>query len=633
MSEQDNLQNADGTTNEDIIQQPELNSDLAIESQEIVNDTIEMITEENDSNNSQEDKEIDTEIPEKDYSKLSIEELTDEFNGLIKKYPIQKLSPVVKVLKDEFSQKFNMLIQEKREAFISEGGEEKDFYYNSDTKKRFNNLSKTYRNHIQDFYKQRDEQQKENLNKRLEIIDSIKALVDNETPNNSSFKEFKKLQEQWRNAGHIPRDKYNNAWNSYHHHVERFYDLMHLNWDLRDMDFKHNLEQKQKLISQAQALATETNINRAERELQQLHKIWKEDLGPVERQYREDIWEQFKAATKVVHNNRQAYYEALDKSYEGNLERKNEIISQIENIAQQQVDSHNQWQNNIKKIETLKEAFFNAGKVPLKQNEPTWQKFKAAVRTFNSNKNKFYKSLKSDQQDNLKKKLELIKIAEDNKDSEDFDTITPLMKKIQSDWKKIGHVPRKDSDKIWKQFRAACNHYFDKINHQRDSENQVLVEAYDKKVVLLDNLKKFKPSGDQKEDISTLKSTIKEWSSIGHVPKNKMDINDKFFKKIDGFFDQLRIDKQEAELIKYENKLESMRSANNSRLVEQEYNFIRKKMDEVTTEITQLENNLQFFSNVDDNNPIVKDVHKNIAKQKESLDIWKLKLKKVRALI
>ena len=632
MSEQDNLQNADGTTNESTEVKTITNLDSSQTTQKIVKDDIEPATteEEMSSSNTQE---IDSEIPKKNYTTLSIEALTNELDVLLKKHPIQKLSSIVKTIREVFDKKLKKVIQEKKEAFLNEGGEEKDFYYQSDVKKRFNNLYKTYRQHISDFYKQKEAQQEENLKKRLKIIEDIKVLADAESPSNNSFKLFKELQKQWRETGHIPRDKHNTAWNSYHHQVERFYDLMHLNWELRDLDFKHNLEQKQKLISEAKALAKETNIYRAERKLNQLHKIWKEDLGPVARQHREAIWEEFKAATKVVHENRQAYYDALDKSYEGNLDRKKELIAQIENITEQPCNSHAQWQKNIKDIEALKEAFFSAGKVPLKQKEQIWKKFKAATKAFNTNKNHFYKNLKSEQQDNLTKKLELIKIAEDNMDSEDFETVTPLMKKIQSDWKKIGHVPRKDSDKVWKQFRAACNHYFDKINAQKDSDHQVLVEAYEKKISLLNDLKLFKPTEDHKADITTLKSKIKEWSAIGYVPKNKREINNQFFKTIDSFFDQLKINKQEVELIKFDNKLELISSEENTRKLEQEYLYIRKQMDGISAEITQLENNLQFFSNVDDNNPIVREVHQNIAKQKESLDIWKMKLNKVKVML
>src|SRR5690606_37285328 len=254
---------------------------------------------------------------------------------------------------------------------------------------------------------------------KLEIIEEIKGLINVEENINTTYKHFKELQERWRQTGPIPRDKYNNAWNSYHHHVEMFYDFLHLNSDLRDLDFKHNLEQKLKIIERAEELAEDNDVLRAFRELQELHKMWKEELGPVDREHRETVWERFKASTKIINDKRQAYFQELDKVYEKNLEKKLEIIDKINEVNQQDIKSHGAWQKQIKVIESLRNEFFEAGKVPIKVNEATWAKFKTAVRTFNRQKNAFYKGLKKEQYSNLQKKIELIKIAEDNKDSED----------------------------------------------------------------------------------------------------------------------------------------------------------------------------------------------------------------------
>ena len=396
------------------------------------------------------------------------------------------------------------------------------------------------------------------------------------------------------------------------------------------MDFKHNLDQKLKIIERAEELAKDDNVNRAFRELQVLHKMWKEDLGPVAKEHREDIWDRFSNATKTIHDKRQAYYADLDKAYEANLERKEEIIAKIDAVVQDNANTHQAWQKKIKTIEALRQDFFNAGKVPIKVNEATWAKFKASVRAFNKKKNSFYKNLKKEQYDNLQKKLDLIKIAEDNKDSEDFETVTPLMKKIQSDWKKIGHVPRKDSDKIWHKFKAACNHYFDKLHAERNAANKELFEAYEKKSKFLEALKDLKLSGTPESDIETLKAKIDEWKSLGNVPHSKRYIEGKFNKALDDMFGKLKMDKTEIEMIKFENKLEALSQPDDTRLLDNEHNFIRKKIDEVKGEINQLENNLQFFSNVDESNPMVKDVLNNIENHKNNLSIWEEKLRKLK---
>ncbi|MGB8705211.1 MAG: DUF349 domain-containing protein, partial [Gillisia sp.] len=433
-------------------------------------------------------------------------------------------------------------------------------------------------------------------------------------------------------AGAIPRDKYNTVWNTYHHHVENFYDFLHLNREFRDLDFKHNLEQKLKVIDRAEELTQETDTNRAFRELQMLHKMWKEELGPVAREFREDIWDRFSAATKKIHDLRQAYYDELEKQFEKNLEVKQEIINNIKNLAETKYTSHNQWQQKIKELEGLRESFFKAGKVPRDKNEETWSAFKTNVRQFNRNKNAYYKGLKREQYENLEKKKELIKIAEDNKDSEDFKATTPLMKKIQTDWKKIGHVPRRDSDKVWKQFKAACNHYFDRLHSSTREENAEELKAFDQKKEILDNLKSQEFTGDKRKDLPKIKAILEDWKNVGKVPYNKRFIEGKFNKLLDQLFSKLDVDQKKAEMMKYENKLQAINDSDDEKKLRNEHYFLTKKVQETKAEIRQLENNLQFFSNVEDKNPLVQEVHKNIQDHKEQLKIWKEKLEKIKSL-
>ncbi len=594
------------------------------------NDVLEEIEASNAEDAEDESNSKRHDIKEKDYHAMSLGTLIDELEHLVKNEKIQTIKTHFDTIKNEFNAKFSALLEEKKEEFLAGGGNSIDFHFKSPEKTRFNEVFKEYRNKRQDYYKNLEKNLKANLEQRLEIIEEIKGLINVEENINTTYKHFKELQESWRNAGPIPRDKYNNVWNNYHHHVEIFYDFLHLNRDLRDLDFKHNLEQKQKLIARAEELAQDNDSNRAFRELQVLHKIWKEELGPVDKDYREDIWERFSAATKTIHEKRQVFFEEMDKVYEKNLEIKHEIISKINAIAEDEANNHNAWQKKIKSMEALREEFFNAGKVPIKVNEETWAKFKTSVRTFNRKKNAFYKSLKKDQYDNLQKKIELIKIAEDNKDSEDFETTTSLMKKIQSDWKKIGHVPRKDSDKIWKQFKSACNHYFDKFHENKNAANKDEVEALKKKTKFLEDLSSLEFTDDIEASLVIIKEKIAAWKAIGRVPYNKRFIDGKFNKAIDALYGKLNMSKTDTELLKYDNKLATMANANDTRSLDNEHNFIRKKIGDIKGEINQLENNLQFFSNVDDNNPLVKDVFKNIEKHKSDLNTWKAKLKKIK---
>ncbi|WP_304143191.1 DUF349 domain-containing protein [Mesoflavibacter zeaxanthinifaciens] len=629
MSELDNLQNADGTEEQKETVQPTTEDNSNNDDDKVLNE----IEDSNAEDAEDEGNKDRHNIEEKDYESLNMEQLVIELERLVKNEKVQAINKHVNALKQEFDKQFNDLLEEKKEEFLSNGGVEMDFRYNSPLQRSFRDTYKDYKQRLTAHYKNLEKNLKQNLNNRLEIIEQIKALTeDAEDLMSSKYKTFKDLQDQWRNAGPIPRDKYNNAWNSYHFNVERFYDLLHLDRDLRDKDFEHNLEQKTKIIEQAEALAKDDNINRAFRELQNLHKIWKEELGPVAREHREPIWERFKEATKKINENRQEYFKSLDKLYEQNLVNKQAIIDKIAQISSENINTHKGWQNKIKEVEALREEFFKAGKVPIKVNEATWAKFKEAVRTFNRKKNQFYKDLKKEQYVNLEKKLELVKIAEENKDNEDFEVTTPLMKKIQADWKKIGHVPRKDSDKIWKQFKTACNHYFDRIKDQRNAASAEEEQAFKEKEALLAKVKELKLTGDQKEDLTTIKKQINNWKNIGRVPRNKKHIEGDFNNVLDGLFKNLDLNKSEAEMIKFENKLQDLSSTDNQKVIDNERFYIQKKVDEIKGEINQLENNLQFFTNVKSDNPLVKEVHKNIKKHKEELDIWQTKLKKIKSL-
>ena len=315
-----------------------------------------------------------------------------------------------------------------------------------------------------------------------------------------------------------------------------------------------------------------------------------------------------------------------------NLEKKLDIIEQIATLADGEIKAHSQAQKKIKQVQDLRDQFFKAGKVPKAKNQETWDNFKKTVRRFNRNKNAFYKNQKKEQYNNLEKKRKLVEIAEEHKDSDDFKKVTPLMKKIQADWKKVGHVPRKDSDKIWKQFQNACNHYFDNMHKARKEENKELYEAFDQKKAFVDDLKKLKLEGSAEEKLATIKEKIEAWKNIGQVPHNKRYIEGKFNEALDQLFGDLDISSKKQEMLKYESRLQALEDADDDKKIEKESYFIRKKIDETTGEIAQLENNLGFFQHVPDDNPMVQDVKKNIKKHKEQLDMWKAKLQKLRKL-
>ncbi len=586
--------------------------------------------EEVESSEDEEAEEDKDDQGQRDYSSLSKKELVAELGKLIGTRKIQEIKSEVEEIRSEFNSRFNEELEQKKEEFLAQGGNIVDFQYSTPLKKEFNSLYFDYKEKRNNHYKNLKKDLQGNLAKRWELIEELKSLLSTEENINTTYKHFKEIQEKWHLAGAIPRDKYNTVWNTYHHHVENFYDFLHLNREFRDLDFKHNLDAKLKLITRAEELAQEEDINKAFRELQMLHKMWKEEIGPVAKEYRDEVWDKFSEATKVIHDKRQEQLAAMEREFEANYERKKEIVETIKKAAEDAKPSHQGWQTAIKTVQELRESFFKAGRVPRAQNKEIWKAFKDATSSFNHQKNSFYKNQKEEQFSNLEKKRELIKIAEENKDSEDFEAATTLMKKIQEDWKTIGHVPRKDSDKIWKQFKKACNHYFDRLNAEKNETNKEELANFDAKQEMLAKMANFELTGNHKEDLKSIKNNIADWKKLGRVPYNKRFIEQKFNKTLDGLFAKLDLGKKETELIKFDNKLNTLVNREDDRKLQNEHFFISKKIDETRDEIRQLENNLGFFHHVDENNPLVREVHNNIARHKEQLEVWKAKLSKIK---
>lgn len=586
--------------------------------------------EEEIESSDEEDNDEKEEKTQKDYSSLSKKALVTELERLLKTEKVQNIKDEVQEIRSEFNNRFNEELEEKKEGFIAGGGNIIDFHYSTPIKKEFNSLYFDYKEKRNNYYKNLKRDLQKNLDRRWELIEELKGLLGTEENFNTTYNHFKQIQDNWHTAGPIPRDKYNTVWNTYHHHVENFYDFLHLNREFRDLDFKHNLDAKLKIITRAEELAQEKDVHKAFRELQMLHKMWKEDIGPVAKEYREEIWDKFSEATRVIHEKRQGALDELEKEFQENYDKKIAIIENIAKKSEETPSSHKAWQKAIKDVQKLRDEFFEIGRVPRAKNKEIWKEFKETTRKFNREKNSFYKNQKKQQYENLEKKRELIKIAEEHKDSDDFEVVTPLMKKIQEDWKHIGHVPHKESDKVWKQFKKACNHYFDKLHADKNKAGEEEIANYEFKKELLEKLSSLELSGDHKADLKLIKEQIAGWKEIGKVPYNKRKITQKFNKVLDGLFSKLDLGKKEKELIKFDNKLNAMVTRDDERKLRNEHFFISKKIQETEDEIRQLENNLGFFHHADENNPLVQDVRKNIAQHKEQLEVWKAKLSKIR---
>lgn len=621
----ENVEKTESKVQEVVSKAPETESKDTLEKSNITTDAVEEIQK-----SIAVDAEVEAPKEEKshvvDYSKFSLEDLVEMLQKTLSNNPVQKVKNQVEGIKTAFNLTFGTLLAEKKALFLEAGGNSIDFQFSSPIKSEYNKLLSDYKKQRDAHYNDLEKQLSINLEKRLSVIEQLKDLIEN-ADTATMYKSFRELQDTWRTIGSVSKNHYNDTWKTFHHHVERFYDLLHLSNDFRELDFKHNLEEKLKIIKKAEGLAAEEDINLAFKELQDLHKIWKEDIGPVSQDMREEIWQNFSAATKKIHDKRHDHFREMRSKYQEIIENKLEVVAKLNAYDTSNNKSHTDWQKSIKVVEELRQEYFNSGKLPFSKSEDVWQKFKAATKKFNSAKNVFYKYEKSEQQENLKKKIKLIELAESLKESEDWELATNTLKKIQTDWKIIGHVPRKFSDDIWKRFKTACNHYFDRYHQQKnsfDKEQQAIVDA---KKTLLETVKELKePTKEELLDV------INTWRGLGRLPRNARHIEGKFNKLIDRALGGLSLGKNEVEMLKFTNLVDGLFADNDIRKLDSEQMFVRKKIDEVVREIQQLENNLGFFSNAKDDNPLVLKVKNSVNAFKDDLVILKQKLSYMKKL-
>lgn len=614
---------------ENIITQPETkveaDENMAQAATSVAIDEIENKIAESSENVSHESLEL------QDYKSFNLEELVAELALLVKEKPVQTIQSNVNKIKSAFNVKFGKLLKKEKEKFLAEGGNIVDFQYQNPLKLNYNSILYDYKIKRQEYYANQEKQLQENLEAKLEIIEELKQLIDN-GDSESLYKNFKNIQQKWRDIGPIPKAKYNDTWRTYQHHVERFYDLLHLNNDFRELDFKHNLEEKQKLVSRAQELAEIDDINTAFKELQLLHKMWKEEVGPVAREVREEVWEQFSEATKQIHEKRHSFYKNLKSKFDDIVDQKLAIVTKIEAIDISKNKTRSDWQKCINELDVLRKKFFNTGQLPRGKHDDIWDRFKEATKKINAEKNKYFKEVKKEHLENLNKKKALIEQALKYKDSEEWDTAADVMKKIQAEWKTIGHVPRKYSDSLWKEFKEACNYFFDRLHKKEDQGTKEQVEVFNKKKEVFSELKEAVEENTE-FIIEKIKEYIANWKSLGRVPYEMRHIEVKFNKLLDKIVENTdELNKEEIEMIKFQNLVNSYVEQKNYKKLDSEQMFVRKKIDESTREIQQLENNISFISNVSDDNPLVQNVRNQINDFKEKLSLWQAKLEYLRSL-
>ena len=552
-------------------------------------------------------------------SELSIDALVDLLSNVTTRDDWFKNHKQIQSINSVFEEKFQADLEINKQSFIKEGGNEIDFYFKPEYKKKFDQIGYDYREKRRNHYKSQEATQKVNLEKKKAIIEEIKNLINIEQNINTIYNSFRALQESWYNTGPIPRADNQNIWETYKHHVERFYDFLHLNRELRDLDFKHNYEEKLKIIEQAEALQQVPDIVRASRDLNTLHQLWKNDLGPVAKEHSEDLWNRFQEASRVIQSKRQTYQKDMVGAMKENLEKKETLLKEMKSLTESPLDTHKAWQNAINKYNKLREDFKTIGYVPAKESKATWQEFRDIGREFMRLKNVFYKEQKKEYNQNIDGKKALIEKSKAIVESETWESRVQEMKDLQKEWRGVGFVPRKLDNKLWDEFSEVQKIFFDRLKtgFQHLSSEQEAMQK--EKLAQIDKLKTFTFSSDIKVLKEEYNNFWDTWKAISRLDTgNQEKINYSFSNALLAGVKKVELDKDAKNEVLI--NLNALILQGDSKRLQQELQTARTNVSTLKAELTQLENNLAFFSNSSSENPLFKNVEKQIKSCQNKID-------------
>ncbi len=546
-------------------------------------------------------------------SGLSLEEILIRLEKIINTEEVKEFAKEFSALRNEALQFINQETEKMKATHIEAGHPEEDFSWEHPQLAKLSGLNNIFKKKYNEFRKELEEELEKNKQTRLEIIEKLKNLYLNSDLETNLFKEIRKIKEEWANAGQVAKNEFKLINNNYFYHLNQFYELLNLNKEYLEQEYAHNLEKRRQIISRAKELLEEPVIQKALNELQYLHKLWKEEAEPVAEELRESTWEEFKAISNEVHNRKAQLTEQIEKSQAENLIRKNQIIEEIKRLIEESKDKgHDFWQKAISKVDKLRQEFLNTGSVSKAFSNKNWSEFNSVLKEFNTIKNNFYKDLKALQSANLKAKKALIKIAKDNVNSEDWEAGLTLFKKLQEDWKKIGHVPRSASNKIWEEFHNACNTFFANFREKTNAESENWKMNFKAKSALLEELKILT---DEEGSITKIERIKNEWNAIGKVPKEKIAINREFNKVL-------------KEKLKLNNI--SVFDINETSLPEdkltEKARKIKKQIADLEAEVVKMENNINFFNNATRENPLLQESFTKIDEKKAQIEALKKSL-------
>ena len=538
--------------------------------------------------------------------------------------------PEIDGLKQSFYKLHNAEQEAARKLFIENGGAAENFVPQTDSvEEEFKNIMSVIKEKRSALTAELEKQKEMNLQVKLSIIEELKELVESPDDANKSYTEFKKLQQQWNEVKLVPQAKVNELWKNYQLYVEKFYDLLKLNNEFREYDFKKNLEIKTHLCEAAEKLADEEDVVSAFHQLQKLHQEFR-DTGPVAKELRDEIWARFKAASTTVNRRHQQHFEALKEVEQHNLDQKTVICEIIEAIDYKELTSFASWESKTQEVIALQNKWKTIGFAPQKMNVKIFERFRKACDEFFRRKGEFFKSLKEGMNENLEKKRALCEKAEALKNSTDWKATADELTKLQKEWKTIGPVAKKYSDAVWKRFISACDYFFEQKNKATSSQRSVEQENLEKKKAIIEKLNVIDDQMDTEEATQLVRDLMKEWNGVGHVPfKEKDRIYKQYHSQVDKLFERFNISASNKKLSNFKSTISSIQEGSPQALYREREKLVRA-FDNMKNELQTYENNLGFLTTSSKKgNSLLTEINRKVEKLKADIELVKEKIKVV----
>ncbi|REJ82413.1 MAG: DUF349 domain-containing protein [Bacteroidetes bacterium] len=559
------------------------------------------------------------------------EEIISQMEELSREEIREDLFSKAEELKNDYLRECEKLNQEQLQAFMNEGGNPDEFESKKDPRDdRFNELLIILADRERNFKKMKADEVNSRMKAKLVVIAELEKLILEETNIGKAFASFKELQNKWNEIGNVPNREYKNIQSAYHRHVHNFYYNMKLSKDLRELDFKRNLEHRTQLLNKIESLLGLESINGIERMINLYRMEWSE-LGPTPPETIDELRTRYRELIGQVYQKIRDFYQDRQKQEQENLTAKSALLERVKGIAAENFDTPKQWQTMTETVNHIFEDWKKIGYGPKADNDRIWQEFRKELNTFYNKKRDFYASIKKEQKSNRDRKLQIIEKAAAiaSASPESWDEATRQIIQLQKDWKTAGPIEHWEENKLWKKFRESCDKFFEAKKQQFEERDAAQIENLKKKEELITRLEAFQPSGNVNEDLQSLKAFSEEWKTIEHVPfKEKQRIWEKYKTLLDSKYDSMKLGANQKHMLKYRNNVELLaQSEDSGNLIRKEKNNIKDKISKLKATINQYENNLGFFRNAKNMGGLLSEVENNLARAREELKLLEEKLK------